>query len=240
MMVDLKSFDTASTELLETRNLLKRTDTKYVLNMRELEHLLQGLDEHYCVIRNKGIGKAPYVSQYFDTPENKFLFDHHRGRRPRMKIRIRDYPSRELRFLEVKEKSSRDETSKTRIPLPYSSVIDSANHQGLHEIKDLRPTLNIKYSRITLVGINLNERITIDMDLSFTFEEKTVALDRLVIIEVKQRKYSSQSPIVTSLRKVKAVETRVSKYTTGAQLIWPHLKINRFRPRLRTLRRCMA
>ena len=65
-------------------------------------------------------------------------------------------------------------------------------------------------------------------------------IENLAIIEVKQARFNARSPIMRALRTRRALQLRVSKYITGAQLLWPEIRLNRYNHRLRMLRRRIA
>ena len=188
------------------------------------------------------MGFSEYRTLYFDTPDHHCLRDHHRGRRPRYKIRIRHYTDRQLSFLEVKCKTSSDSTIKARRPLPYAQ-----EHLGPEErafinehnpiaADALVPSLRTAFGRITLVGIHTMERATIDLDLSFEGEDKTGGFPRGVIAEIKQERPKPRSPVLLAFRAAGVRSIPVSKYCTAAMLLLPQVPMNRFRPTLRLLR----
>jgi hypothetical protein len=187
---------------------------------------------------------APYRTIYLDTDDRKCLIDHHRGRRPRFKVRIRHHLARELTYLEVKVKGTRGRTAKERIQLPFSTEDLSpkkltealAEHPDI-PAKGLGPSMWIEFNRITLVGIELEERITIDTNLVFRDHQGEEKLSDLAILEIKQRRRSHQSPTMKALRGKQYVQVSLSKYVTGAQFLWPEIRLNRYQPNLREIQR---
>ena len=109
----LETLPVASEELLSQRALQKRVDSKFILHERALEPLFFHLSQDYAIVLSNKNRIARYQNTYFDTAEYLFLREHHRGRRPRYKIRIRHYPDRELSFLECKKKLSLIRTGKS-------------------------------------------------------------------------------------------------------------------------------
>lgn len=240
-------FSPASPELLEQRALLKRVDTKFICHRESLPSVLTPLQASYQAALSGSTMDAPYRTIYLDTEEHRCLTDHHRGRRPRFKVRIRHHLARELTYLEVKVKGSKGKTAKERIQLPFSTEELSPEQltealKGYPEIpaEDLRPRMWIEFNRIMLVGIEQEERITIDTNLVFRDQQGKKSLSDLAVLEVKQRKQSHQSPSMKALRSRQYVQLSLSKYVTGAQLLWPEIPLNRYKLNLREIRRMTA
>ena len=141
-------------------------------------------------------------------------------------------------------KGSKGKTAKERVQLPFSTE-DLSPEQLTEALKghpeipagDLRPRMWIEFNRIMLVGVELEERITIDTNLVFRDQQGETALSDLAILEVKQRKQSHQSPSMKALRGRQYVQLSLSKYVTGAQLLWPEIPLNRYKLNLREIRR---
>ena len=245
-MSDLAHLSTASDMLLDSRALLKRVDTKFICRTDEIPNLLGRLHaDQYGVARHANGELFAYTNQYFDTPERDFLREHHRGRRPRFKVRLRHHQSRELSYFELKEKRPNGTTNKVRVPIAYQSKAlgpiesDILPKHGCR-LETLEESMQIGFDRIMLVGLRTEERITIDSGVWFSDASRRERIDNLAIVEVKQARFKARSPIMQALRHQHAFQLRVSKYITGAQLLWPDIRLNRYNNRLRMLRRRIA
>jgi hypothetical protein len=95
--------------------------------------------------------------------------------------------------------------------------------------EELETGLFTGYNRITLVNKNINERITIDLDLYFSHHETRKDMHNLAIVEVKQDE-KQMSSAVKSLRELRRKPGGLSKYCLGLIITNPHLKFNRFKP----------
>jgi len=236
------SFSTATEEQILARSLQNRVDSKFICKVDLLEDIVSQWSEGYAVIRVQGKAKTLYESQYFDTSSHDNLADHMRGRRPRRKVRLRTYQDRNLTYLEVKEKKSNDTTNKSRVLLtpsgenPSKSFVREALSE--HGFGELQPSMKISFTRTTLIGIDYDERITIDTNLVFEDGKHLVSLPNLVIFELKQPKFASTTPTMSTLNKC-TERLQVSKYITGAQLLWPEGRWHRKKPILRDLQRCI-
>jgi hypothetical protein len=239
----LEGFEPVSPELLANRDLLQRTDTKYLLPRRSLPELLRHLDRDYRLLLAGEQPSALYRTQYLDTPSYQLFHDHRRGKRVRFKVRLRHYPDRRLSYLEVKGKCASAGTRKWRRPLAY--LCDRLSPDDLQFVSrqvsldgaTLVPSLVNQFRRITLVGIELPERITLDMDLAFENDESSHALSGVLVVEVKQSRFFRRSPIVQALARCRALPGSTSKYCVGTMLLRPELRHNRLRPTLARIER---
>jgi len=245
-MKSLSLFEQASQELIASRALQDRVDTKFVLRREELDGLLSSLSEDFSVVASGSTLNSRYQNLYFDTEEYRFLRDHHRGRRPRFKVRIRHYLDRELSVLEIKEKAPTERTLKLRKSIPFMAEQFSSSHREFLDAHpaitstDLHPSLRIDFSRITVVSKHSDERITFDTLLGFSHGDGEVVLERAVIAEIKQPRFAPRSPGMLALRQCGAMQLRISKYMTGAQLLLSSIRLQRYAPRMKRLRRRIA
>jgi hypothetical protein len=235
-------FPEASLELLETRALQRRFDTKFVLDLPKLREVLASLTSDFALLWTEGQPIARYRTLYFDTPDHHCLKEHHRGRRPRYKIRVRHYPERKLSYLEVKCKTSADSTVKARRPMPYTQEHLGEEESAFVEehspllAASLIPSLRTTFGRITLVGLHTQERATIDLNLGFEGGGVEEGFPLGVIAEIKQARPKPRSPILLAFRSAGVRSMPVSKYCTAAMLLLPDVPMNRYRPTLRVLR----
>jgi hypothetical protein len=182
-----------------------------------------------------------YNSLYLDTPQLKSYLDHHNGIRPRYKVRFREYEDTGAFFLEVKSKIARERTRKTRTEaekieeaLSDRSMAYLQKHYPL-EVTNLGPALWTLFRRITLVGIELPERITIDIDLTFRHLQEEKAIPFASICEVKRDQCGGSTRFMKILKSSRIYPTSVSKYCLGTVLLNKAVKYNRFKINLLTL-----
>lgn len=219
--------------------LLNRTDTKYVLSLDTLREIMPQLTESYATLEVQGKRMSHYRTLYFDSPEFELFRRHHAGMLNRYKVRSREYVDSQLAFLEVKHKTNKGRTIKQRIQT--SALADEIEKETAEFLQtaypfnpaNLEPKLWVEYDRITLVSPARKERVTIDLNLSFSWEEAAVALPHLAIIEVKQDSFSPQSDVARLLRRYSVRPTGFSKYCIGSSLLYPELKQNNFKSKLR-------
>ena len=99
---------------------------------------------------------------------------------------------------------------------------------------EIKPALWNNFSRITLVHKTDNERLTIDMNLSFNLynEEKDKKISHLIIAEVKQKKMLLESDFIKVMRKNHIRMSGMSKYCIGTALLNKKIKSNNFKERI--------
>ena len=220
--------------------LMDRVDTKFVFTVKELIDLLPLLDEHFHVVEINGISICAYESLYYDNDQLDFYHDHHKKRMNRVKIRYRKYLDSDLSFLEIKHKF-KGRTNKMRIqsedlhnelPEEHRKFIDDSVDISITE--ELIPTLVNNYKRITFVGKVFPERLTLDIDLSFTKDAQIADLNYLVIAELKQSKVSRKSPFFSIMKQRQIRPFRLSKYCMGIIQLSKkdELKSNRFKKKI--------
>ena len=90
----------------------------------------------------------------------------------------------------------------------------------------LESRLFIPFKRITLVGKNNPERLTIDLDLCFFHEERVLLLGRVAITEIKQGLYSRGSTFTSAMRSLDIRQSGFSKYCFGVSRFFPQVKKN--------------
>jgi len=224
--------------------LMNRTDTKFVTSKTKLAELLELTQGKYFAQQIDGLRIANYRTTYWDTPGHLFYLEHHNGRQPRQKIRIRTYMDSAMTFLEVKTKNNHGRTKKKRISVPSQKLPEvlqaggSPFIQGLtgQTFDDILPTVQNQFQRITLVNYGKTERLTIDFNVRFhNFETDADAqTGDLVIIELK-RDGNVYSPILELLRQLRIKPHGFSKYCIGSAMTNGNLKNNNFKFKMITL-----
>ncbi len=235
----LDKFEPISLEEMSGIRLMNRTDTKFVTSKENLVRLLERAHGQYYAQFLNGSKVANYLTTYWDTDMHRFYMEHHNGRAPRQKVRVRTYLDSGITFLEVKTKNNRGRTKKKRVEV-MSQEIDGKNgneeflnglvHMG---VNDMHPTVQNQFCRITLVNHGKTERLTIDFDVQFRNKETGVNADvgPLVIIELK-RDGNVPSPILSILRELRIKPHGFSKYCIGSVMTNANLKIHTFKPKI--------
>ena len=234
----IDSFEPISLIEMDTVQLMNRVDTKFVFSKVDLERLLPILINDYYILNVEGTRLSKYESLYFDDVEYSSYNDHHRRKVNRFKVRYRTYVNSKLTFLEVKHKfkgrTDKHRIKVDKIPVSMSdSDFNFVKETGVQS-KELNPTLMNNFSRVTLVNKAMNERLTIDLDLTFNNKGKNQSLDKVVIAELKQGKAMRNSPFYQLMKTNQIRPLKISKYTVGMVMLYntSHIKYNRFKRKL--------
>ena len=235
----LQYLEPITLEQMSSIRLMNRTDTKFVTNKENLARLLELAQGKYYAQFNNESRVANYMTTYWDTENHRFFLEHHNGRAPRQKVRVRTYMDSDLTFLEVKTKNNHGRTKKKRVEVPSQEIevqgtngefVEGLVHQGLNE---MHPTVRNQFRRITLVNYEKTERLTIDYDVHFhNMETGTDAnVGPLVIIELK-RDGNVYSPVLDILRILRIKPSGFSKYCIGSVMTNKKLKKNIFKEKM--------
>ncbi|WP_439131072.1 polyphosphate polymerase domain-containing protein [Polaribacter sp.] len=233
----VNQFKPISLDEMNSVALMKRTDTKYVIHVSNLPTVLKELLASHKVLEIKGRRIMNYASLYLDTNSFKFYLDHHNGRVNRTKIRQRKYVDSDLTFLEIKKKNGKGETNKFRIQIDdFETELSDSSKEFITEITEenynLTTSLWNSFNRITLVNLKDNERVTIDLNLTYTVNDKEKKYNNIVVVELKQSRFDRKSAVVKALKNIGHNPYSISKYCIGVANLYQHLKQNTFKSKL--------
>ncbi|HPR31063.1 MAG TPA: polyphosphate polymerase domain-containing protein [Prolixibacteraceae bacterium] len=237
-------FSPISLKEMDRVRFMRRTDTKYILEIEKMPILLEKVLADYYMVEINHIREQLYETTYFDTNDYQMYTIHHNGKLNRHKIRIRKYVFSDMAFLEVKKKNNRGETIKNRIPKE-----DEGHHLDFegsgsflekytpynHEL--LWPKLGNRFIRLTLVNKDLSERITLDYDLRFTDLKyhKQIQTEGICIVEIKRNRDHQNSPFVKALSEFRVFPSGFSKYCMGLAMLNPEIKTNIFKQKIKKI-----
>lgn len=224
---------------MDSVSLLQRMDTKFVVPYSSLEKMLLAVSGKYRSLEINKQRLATYETHYYDTNDFALYIAHHNGKLNRYKVRHRSYVESKLSFLEVKFKTNKGKTIKSRINSNFNpSGFETSELEFIDSLMSYVPAPHLKrvltntFKRATLVSIENRERLTIDTQLSFLHEGRLIELPYLAVIEVKNDKSSGRSEFLKLMREMHISPFSFSKYCTGVSLLYPDIKQNNFKPRL--------
>lgn len=230
----LNDFEAVTLPQLDSLCLMNRHDNKFVFSVDLLPQVLAEAAKYYKILEINNRRSFFYVTKYLDTPDLHFYNDHQNGRANRYKLRLRTYEVNQLSFLEIKHKTNKGNTEKSRIKVQSSELIDDAGKTFISKNIDMPIAsldfVSINYfDRITLASFETRERITIDSNLSFSQNGKSVSLPKLCITEIKRERSAARSPIIEIMKQIKGVNTSMSKYCIGTTYLNNQVKQNSFK-----------
>jgi hypothetical protein len=233
-MSKLSGFASISLEEMNGVSLLKRVDTKFLTTNSELSKLLPLLYYNYQILEIDGNRLMNYSTLYFDTKDLRCYRDHHNGKAKRHKIRIRKYVESDICFLEVKEKQNSGMTNKVRCSIDdFETNLSSESKKFIEKTTkkdwELEPALHNYFKRFTLVNTQRSERVTIDTGLEYKAGSITKQFKNIVVIEVKQEKQNTRTPIYSILKSNRIRTVSFSKYCMGVANIFSGIKANKFK-----------
>jgi hypothetical protein len=228
-------------ELNQVAALQTRADNKYFVPIEPYFRFISALRATHRILEIDGQRAFQYDTQYFDTPTFDNYWSHIQKRRKRYKCRSRLYANGDLCVFELKLKSGRGETVKSKIPYdkatlrevtPEANIFLQSQLQqayGVASPEELIPSLRTRYERVTLVSDTSPERITCDFNLVFsTAEDPQGSMNPdVVLVEIKSARGRSDADQL--LWRLGVRPTSGSKYCVGLSLVYPHLRDNPFR-----------
>ncbi len=236
----IQSFQPISLSEMDDFALMTRIDEKFISSNHHIADILNKINQQYSILEIDGKRSFLYQTDYLDTPNNILFNNHQNGKLNRYKIRFRDYIETKKSFLEVKFKSNKGITKKTRISVPFKEKnINSIakkfiESQSPYLVKNLKIKVINNFERVTLVNILSKERVTIDFNLKFKSDilDTKSKISNLVVIEIKREKGNNKSPLFSILKQKKIRPTSFSKYAIGSCLLDKEIKYNRFKKKL--------
>lgn len=230
----LSGFASISLEEMNGVSLLKRVDTKFLTTNSELSKLLPLLYSDYQILEINENRLMNYSTLYFDTKDLRCYKEHHNGKAKRHKVRIRRYVESDICFLEVKEKQNSGMTNKVRCSInDFETDLSPESKKFIENAtkKDwkLEPALHNYFKRFTLVNTQRSERVTIDTSLEYKTDSITKQFKNVVVIEVKQEKQNTRTPIYSILKSNRIRTVSFSKYCMGVANIFSGVKANKFK-----------
>jgi hypothetical protein len=231
-------FASISLSQMDAVALLDRIDTKYVLTTGRLADVLACLQDDYWMLEVNGQRLNRYRTVYFDTPHFDLYHAHVNERPERYKVRCREYVDSRQSFLEVKHRTRKDRTIKERIPTPRPvRRLTPALGDWLGDVaplpgSDLELKLCNTFTRMTLVSKGDCERVTLDVDLCFSAQDRQVQLDGIVIAEVKMDVNHRTSPFIEQMRRHNVPQQGFSKYAYGVASLYGQVKKNAIKPKM--------
>ncbi|MBI3416088.1 MAG: polyphosphate polymerase domain-containing protein [Verrucomicrobia bacterium] len=238
----LKNFDPISLNEMEGVKLMDRLDAKFTFRSEQLPAILQAMVPHYRMLEVEGVRANRYETLYFDTDDFALFATHHSGKFIRYKVRFRRYVDSDLCFFEVKAKNNKGRTIKQRIQREaiLRAVEGEAEELLQRETplsaREFKPVLWVHFTRFTFVSKTTAERVTIDLNLAYESKAARVDFPKLVIAEVKQDKSSLASPFIRLMRERRIWQGSMSKYCFGIVNLYPRVKMNLFKERVKQLK----
>ena len=223
---------------MDSVKLMDRKECKYTVSNRNLIVLLNNLPDDYYVLEIDKQRIMPYRSVYYDDNEFSLYNSHQNGKLDRFKVRRRTYSITGQEFLEIKHKTNKKRTVKKRIDITGGDLVGNKEFLKRYlpvALESLEEKLEINFHRITLVDKNMTERVTVDMNLSYSADGVQSSVKDLSIIEVKFDGNKRESKIVELLNRYRVKPQSFSKYCYGILSHYDGIKKNSFNEKNRSV-----
>jgi len=230
---ELKHFIPISLEETSSVQLMIRSDLKFAIKDSSLPEILSNIKSDYRILEIANERQFTYRNTYFDTSDFLCYYDHYYGRIDRYKLRLREYVENKETFAEIKRKKENGLTHKQRIPVsglfdPNVSRFYKASTDISFKLFDAK--MHSTFRRITLVGLETGERITIDTDMHFYLDDQNFSLPGLALIELKYEVKEKTNGLLPVLARMGVASIPFSKYCIAAAIFYPDLHNESFRP----------
>src|SRR5690606_27804446 len=146
---------------------------KFIFPVHLLPGILDGASAGYHILAIDGRRLSRYRTIYYDSADLRSYHRHQSGRLPRQKIRIRGYPEAGTNYLEIKRKTNKLRTIKSRAPLAWAEGEPRLDRLlGVNELPadlvaslpaGLTESIRVEYTRLTLVHKTVAERVSFDL-----------------------------------------------------------------------------
>jgi len=242
----LEKFENVSLKALAEVKLMDRFDTKFTFRRDQLLGFLEAMIPRYRLLDVNGVRAHRYKTLYFDTDTLGLYAQHHNGQYTRHKVRYRSYVDSGLCFFEIKTKNNRGRTRKSRIECEAVRGVIEGEAESLLENEtpfspaDLNPILWVEFTRLSFASVCSPERLTIDLNLSYRTEDAVLQFPKLGIAEVKRDKATASSVFMDEMRAKRIWEGSMSKYCFGVVNLFPTVKMNLFKERIRQIKELAA
>jgi hypothetical protein len=249
----LTGFRTIDLKCMEAIKLMRRYDRKFIFHRDRLLTVLSFLKQNHQVLEIADNNIFTYDNLYYDTDDHFFYNQHHNKRMNRYKLRCRKYIDTDQCFFEIKFKDNKKKTIKNRFMLGndisgnelpersrefvYTTVLANG---GKFIDKGIIPSLRIRFNRVTFADLVHKERLTFDMNLTYTdMRCNSKRIGNLIIAELKSENPSTSSPFFQYLKNIRIAPTGFSKYCMGIAFMEKDIKYNRFKGKLSKLENLM-
>ena len=222
---------------LDAAQLHDREESKVILHREDVVDAMRSLKADYFILEHEGSRTQRYRNDYFDSIDLTNYHEHHNQKGQRHKLRYRTYVDSSITYFEIKQNvHGRTVKVRRRSNLPEQRLLPKDavfffKQTGVAPSR-LIPSLRVDYERILLVKQDFSERVTIDVNLSFSSAQGEVEIPDLAICEFKQPKFDRSSPAMIAMNRR---PQNFSKYCMGLASCDPSLRRNRFKKVFRNL-----
>jgi hypothetical protein len=232
-----------ATTKTEKSKSLRYKDLDFLFSNKLLEKLIKCNKESYDLVKSGDLNYQIIRILYFDTPNNRFFTDAHNTKRNRYNVCYRHYIESDTTFLEVKYLNKKG--IRKRKKLKINSIKSNLNDEELlflkkvmpgKLIKKLQPRLSINYKRITLIDKNSRDKIILDTDIEYLYNDLEFKSMNLTYCKITQEKAAKNCDFLKSLKNFGVREEQINKYVFGMS-IFGERKSNYYKNKIKKILR---
>lgn len=181
--------------------------------------------DYYSVLTTDNKRLSTHKTLYFDTPKNKLFLAAHNRKRNRQLVCYKHCIETKKTFLEIKFINKKGRATQKK--LNVDRIISTFSEEEItflstvmpkKLILKLEPRLSYNYKRKSLVDKSNCERINIDFDIKFIYNESKVKTPGISFVQIKTKSSLEDSMFKTTLRDLGIRKGQINKYVTGMSI----------------------
>ncbi|HHE65343.1 MAG TPA: VTC domain-containing protein [Bacteroidetes bacterium] len=222
---NIAAFEPVSTLEIGKVKYSDREEINFTFQNFLLQSIIESTKDNYSILSNSDQKYSTYKLLYFDTPRNRFYIDAHNGKRNRFVVRYRQCIESNTTYFEVKYINKKGRKRKKKI-----KVAEIKNTLGEEELALLKKVMQKKkarklqarlacdFKRTTLKAKQANDRVTIDGDIQFTYNNSDIHTLDLTLAKIRQERYTGASKFIKILRDHGVRRGQMSNYEQGMSI----------------------
>ena len=202
-----------------------REEINYTFQNSLLPSLIESTREYYSILTNNDKKFSTYKLLYFDTPRNRFYVDAHNGKRNRFVVRFRQCVESNTTYFEVKYINKKGRKRKKKIKVDEIKTTLGKEELALlkklmrkKKARKLEPRLACDFKRFTLKANQANDRVIIDDEIQFTYNNSDTHILDLTLVKIRQERFTGASKFIEILRDHGVRRGQLSNYEQGMSI----------------------
>lgn len=202
-----------------------REEINYTFQNSLLQSIIESTKEFYSILTNDDRKYNSYKLLYFDTPRNRLYIDAHNGKRNRFVVRYRQCIESDTTYFEVKYINKKGRKRKKKIKVAeIKSTLGEEELALLKKVmrkkkaRKLQPRLACDFKRTILKAKHANDRVIIDGDIKFTYNNSDTHKLNLTLAKIRQERYTGASKFIEILRDNGVRQGQLSNYEQGMSI----------------------
>ena len=221
----IAAFEPVSDLEIEKVKFSDREEINYTFQNSLFSSLIASTKDYYSIITKTDKNYTTYKLLYFDTPKNRFYIDAHNGRRNRFIVRFKQCVESNTTFFEVKYINKKGRKRKKKIKVDNIKTVLGKEEIALlkkvmrkKKARKLEPRLACDFKRITIKAKQANDRVIIDSEINYTYNDSNTHSLNLSMVNIKQERFTGASKFIEILRDNGVRRGQMSYYEQGMSI----------------------